>query len=345
VQTQKLLPRWDGKPIAVSEAASLEQSLALADGQSSMIVRRVSGVLNFVSSRGSANALDDHMRTLSDNDAIALDGSYALNRFMIWAMPILGFLGTVLGITEAISGITPEQMENNPGAVSNGLIKAFDATALALSLTLISMFFNFLVEKLEQGLLERVDHYVDAELAHRFVRTAANEVGAGSPALQQLVETQISLWSASMEKAEQRWLRDGPKHLEQYAAALHQSLDAALTRFGQRIVETEKKLFDRQQVLVESVGKIAKTMNDNNQSHQLALARLTDAICLSVEMISKVQSSEAQMIQLQETLSQNLALLANSTTFEQAVESLTAAIHLLTTRVTPAHGATASRAA
>ena len=55
-------------------------------------------------------------------------------------MPILGFLGTVLGITEAIGGINPEQMNNDPGAISNGLTKAFDATALALSLTLVSMF-------------------------------------------------------------------------------------------------------------------------------------------------------------------------------------------------------------
>ena len=60
---------------------------------------------------GNANDLDDQLATLADNDAIALDASYAQTRFMIWAMPILGFLGTVLGITDAIANISPEQME------------------------------------------------------------------------------------------------------------------------------------------------------------------------------------------------------------------------------------------
>ena len=340
-QAQQLLPSWDGKPIGVSAMTPLQQSLALADGQSTYIIRRIKNILTFVVSRGSANDLDDQMRTLSDNDAMALDSSYALNRFMIWAMPILGFLGTVLGITEAISGISPQQMENDPGAVSNGLTKAFDATALALSLTLVSMFFNYLVEKLEQGLLERVDHFVDAELAHRFARTAAGSVGESGtmmPAMQQLLEKQIALWSASMEKAEQRWLQIGPQQNEKMAVALQNAIDAALTRFGQRIVETEKKLLERQQALLESVANLAVGMKENGRDHQLALARLTDAIGLSVEMIAKVQSGESQLIRLQEALSQNLALLANSATFEQAVESLTAAIHLLTTRVNPSHG-------
>jgi len=337
-QAQQLLPTWDGKPIAVSAVTPLQQTLSLADGGNTYIGRRLGNILNFVVSRGSANDLDDQMRSLSDTDAMALDGSYALNRFMIWAMPILGFLGTVLGITEAISGISPQQMENDPGAVSNGLTKAFDATALALSLTLVAMFFNYLVEKLEQGMLERVDHYVDAELAHRFIRKQATSTGDGgamAPVMQQLLEKQIALWSTSMEKAEQRWLQIGPQQNEKLAGALQQALETALTRFGQRIVETEKKLLERQQTLLESVAKLAGSIKDSGQGHQLAIARLTDAIGLSIEMITKVQTSESQLIRLQEALSQNLALLANSATFEQAVESLTAAIHLLTTRVNP----------
>src|SRR5207302_1595755 len=162
-------------------------------------------------SRSSAEDLDDQMRSLSDSDAMALDGTYVLNRYLIWAMPILGFLGTVLGITQAIAGISPEQMEKDPGAVSTGLTNAFDATALA------------------------------------------------------------------------------------------QALDAALTRFGQRIVDTEKKLLDRHQVVLDGLGKLAAVLKDTGRDHQLALARLIDAIGLAVEMISKTQADEKQLIRLQET--------------------------------------------
>jgi len=333
---QKLLPSWDGKLIAASEVTQLQQSLNLVwdSAKSTYLGRRIANILNFVSSRGSADDLDDQMRTLSDNDAIALDGSYALTRFLIWAMPILGFLGTVLGITDAIANIDPAKLEKG-GAdnVTAGLTKAFDATALALGMTLIAMFLNSLLEKLEQNLLERVDQLVDDELAHRFERAQSTPSGTSAltPALQQLLEKQVSLWSGSMQKADERLTHAGP----QMAKALEQALDAALTRFGQRIVETEKKLLERQNSVLEGLVKLTATLKDTGRDHQVALARLTDAIGLSVEVLSKSRADEAQLLKLQESLSQNLSLLANSATFEQAVESLTAAIHLLTTRVNP----------
>ena len=329
VHAQKLLPTWDGKPLAVAEVAQLQQSLNLVwdSVKSTYLGRRIANILNFVSSRGSADDLDDQMRTLSDNDAVALDGSYALTRFLIWAMPILGFLGTVLGITDAIANIDPAQLEKG-GAdnVTAGLTKAFDATALALAVTLVAMFLNSLLEKLEQNLLERVDQCVEAELGHRFVRTQSS--GASSPqmapVLQQLVKEQVGLWAQA-----------GP----QMAEALEKALDAALTRFGHRIVETEKKLLDRQNAVLDGLVKLSNALKETGRDHQVALARLTDAIGLSVEVIAKSRADETQLLRLQESLSQNLALLANSATFEQAVESLTAAIHLLTTRVNPSTAA------
>jgi hypothetical protein len=148
------------------------------------------------------------------------------------------------------------------------------------------------------------------------------------------MQQMVALWSESMEKAEQRWLQAGPQQ-EKLAATLQQAIDGALTRFGQRMVEIEKKLVDRHQTALENLARLAATLKETGRDHQMAVARLTDAIGLSVEMISKTQASEAQLVRLQESLSQNLALLTNSATFEQAVESLTAAIHLLTTRVNP----------
>ncbi len=336
VHAQKVLPAWDGKPIDAGDVTQLQQSLNLVwDGvKSTWLGRRVANVLHFVASRRSASGLDDQMRTLSDNDAMALDGSYAILRFMIWAMPILGFLGTVLGITEAIGSIDPAALEKG-GAdnVTQGLTKAFDATALALALTLVAMFFNSMLEKLEQGLLERVDQFVDAELAHRFIHGHVQSSGSAgySPHLQHLIEKQMSMWTASMEKAEERWSQSGP-HIAQ---ALQQAVETALTRFGQRIIEAEKKLMERQQTVQEALAKLSTTLSETGHDHQMAISRLTDAIGMSVDVIARTQTDEAQLVRLQESLAQNLALLANSATFEQAVESLTGAIHLLTTRVNP----------
>jgi biopolymer transport protein ExbB/TolQ len=344
-QAQNIVPGWDGKPIPPADVTKLQQALNLLPGsvRNTCVGRRVANILNFVASRNSAADLDDQMRTLADTDAMALDGSYALMRFIIWAMPILGFLGTVLGITAAIAGIDPEQLEKGgAGAVTDGLTQAFDATALALGLTLVAMFLNSMVEKLEQSLLERVDQYADAELAHRFQRNQVAPSGGGTamsaPLLEQLIEKQAALWAASMQKLEERLAQPSPAH-EQAAAALAQAVDGSLTRFGQRVADLEKKLIERHQALLDGLTKTAGTLKENGREHQMALARLTDAIGMSAQMIAKMQVGEEQLLRLQESLNQNLGLLANSATFKQAVESLTAAISLLTTRVQPAQTA------
>jgi biopolymer transport protein ExbB/TolQ len=106
----------------------------------SFLGRRLATALDFVNRRKSAQDLDDQLRQLADNDAMGLEGSYALTRFITWAIPILGFLGTVLGITGAIAGVTPEVLEESLSTVTDGLALAFDSTALALALTMVLMF-------------------------------------------------------------------------------------------------------------------------------------------------------------------------------------------------------------
>src|SRR5436190_8609828 len=162
----EVLPAWDGEPVAVETAAGLLAGLGRVPRRlrDTYLLNRVAAVLQFLASRRSANELDDQLRTLTDNDALALEGSYSLVRFITWAIPILGFLGTVLGITGAISGVTPEVLEKSLSTVTDGLALAFDATALALALTMTAMFLSFLVERAEQSVLDRVEAYVEQEL-------------------------------------------------------------------------------------------------------------------------------------------------------------------------------------
>src|SRR5262249_24869032 len=168
----EVVPTWNGQVVPVEDAPRLLAGLAKLPGRwkNTYLVGRVADVLEFLCSRRSARELDDQLRALVYADALALEGSYALTRFIPWAIPILGFLGTVLGITGAITGIAPEKLEQDLSAVTDGLALAFDATALGLGLTMITMFLSFLVERSEQGVLEAVDRFIDRQLAHRFER-------------------------------------------------------------------------------------------------------------------------------------------------------------------------------
>ena len=173
----ELLPQWNGVPVEVDQAAVLLGNLvAKPDRQKkTWLGQRCAAALDYLVQRKSTDGYDDQLRSLADLDAFSSDGSYGLSRFITWAVPILGFLGTVLGITGAIAGVTPEKLENNLSSVTDGLALAFDTTALALGLTMVIMFISFLVEKAELGHMESVDRFVEKNLAHRFIRNSKNE--------------------------------------------------------------------------------------------------------------------------------------------------------------------------
>ena len=71
--------------------------------------------------RQSHQSLEEHLRYLAERAADRLHASYALVRTVTWAVPILGFLGTVIGITMAIANISPSELQSSLTDVISGL--------------------------------------------------------------------------------------------------------------------------------------------------------------------------------------------------------------------------------
>jgi hypothetical protein len=339
-----VLPPWNGKPVPIGEAANLRASLQRVPPslQNTFLVQRIRAVLDFLCQRGSADELDDHMRALLDNDVMVMEGSYALTRLITWAIPILGFLGTVLGITDAISGATPDVLEKNLSQVTDGLSYAFDATALALSLTMLTMFCSFLIERREQSILEAVDREVERQLAHRFVRIGGDS-GPFVEALHQnarvllnatgqLVERQAEVWARALTENERRMHEAAARQQEQMAGALEAALKGTLQAHAQLLTGLEKQALEQSARLFEQLGTLATIVRDNGRDQQTALARVGESLAAQVAALVGLQQGEHQLLQLQAGLQQNLAALAGAGAFEQTLHTLTAAIHLLTAR-------------
>jgi biopolymer transport protein ExbB/TolQ len=347
---REILPPWDGQALPVTEASKLLSGLSQLPRslRNTLIVKRAGAVLDFLCSRGSATELDDHLRTLADNDSLALEGSYSLTRFITWAIPILGFLGTVLGITGAISGVTPEVLEKSLSTVTDGLALAFDATALALALTMVTMFLSFVVERTEQGILEAVDRYADRELAHRFERSGKDEgefVGVVRrntqvllQAVEQLVQRQTALWAKAIEEANQRRLEAEQRQQDRVAAALTQALQQTLETHARQLAALEKQTLDGSAALVQQIAALAATVRETGREQQRSLEQVARGLAGQVEALTRLHEGDKQLRRLEQSLNQNLATLASSGTFEQALHSLTAAIHLLTARSAPGSG-------
>jgi biopolymer transport protein ExbB/TolQ len=343
----EVLPAWHGKPEPVADAAKLRANLDNLSGRlrDTYLVRRIAAVLDFVCSRGSANELDDHLRCLADNDAAALEASYGLTRFITWAIPILGFLGTVLGITTAISGVTADQLDALLGQVTSGLATAFDSTALGLGLTMLTMFLSFLVERTEQGVLEQVDQYADGELAHRFERTGPEGgefvavVRQNTQVLLQatgdLVQRQADIWAMALDQADKRRTEAEDRQQKRLTASLEAALERTLETHARRLAALEKQLVEQSTGLVERLGALAETVRETGREQLAALVQAAQGMASQTEILSRLQDNENQLLRLQEALNQNLASLAGAGAFEDAVQSLVAAIHLLTARGGP----------
>ncbi|MGK7887349.1 MAG: MotA/TolQ/ExbB proton channel family protein [Crocosphaera sp.] len=109
-------------------------------------------------------ALDDSTFYLS-----ATETSYSFPRVLVWAIPLLGFIGTVIGISQAVNGFSSfleqageiEQIKEGIGTVTSGLAVAFDTTLLALLLSVVVMIPLVLVERMESRLLLKIDIYIN----------------------------------------------------------------------------------------------------------------------------------------------------------------------------------------
>ena len=106
-----------------------------------------------------ADTIESHLHYLEDADVGRSQQSYALVRIIFSTIPILGFLGTVVGITMAIAelDLSAAGMDKSLPAVIAGLSVAFDTTAQSLALATIMLFVKFCVEKVENRLLAAVD--------------------------------------------------------------------------------------------------------------------------------------------------------------------------------------------
>jgi biopolymer transport protein ExbB/TolQ len=342
--TLEILPRWDGKPVPASRARDL---IASVDRQPDQIrgtyfARRLRAVVEFVAQRQNAAELDEQLRALGDADAVAQENSFGLIRFITWAIPILGFLGTVVGITASIAGATPEMLEQSMSSVTDGLAEAFDSTALALGLTMIQMFVSHLVERQEQALLEDVDRQTERHLAHRFQREtldaspALEAVRISASAMSQVAEAsvqkQVELWATALGEPEKRASMIYQQVQGQLTKALGQALDSTATAYAERLAAMERQTMERATLIFQELHGLAAAIRDTGREQQEALRRVTDGLAGQGDLMGKIQRDANDIVHLQAVLHQNLATLANASNFEEAVHSLTAAVHMLTAR-------------
>ena len=238
---------FDSQADAMTMARSVESHLNLVARRcaETQVVRRIRNMSDYVVGRRSAEGLEGHLNYLAELASGRLNDGYALIRTITWAVPILGFLGTVIGITMAIANITPDQLESSLPEVTAGLAVAFDTTALSLALSMILVFGTFVVERAEQNTLDSVEDFGVKRLLGLFpVREAASGplVLAEAQAAQQLLQRtegminwQMDIWQSSLETLRDRWTSTLSRQQEVLDQALQNGLTSTLADHAQQL--------------------------------------------------------------------------------------------------------------
>ncbi|NQT14675.1 MAG: MotA/TolQ/ExbB proton channel family protein [Planctomycetes bacterium] len=304
--------------------------------QTGYLVRRLREALEHVRRSGSAETIDDELKYLADLDAARLHAGYGLVRLFVWAIPILGFLGTVIGIAQAMGNLSPQALETSMPEVMAGLTVAFDTTKLALGLSIVLMFAQFLTDRAENGLLARVDQRVEEELVGRFERLPNGPDGqllAVRQMLQtligstdDLVRRQTDLWQAAMDDARARWTTAADTAGRQLQSALTGALSESLQTHARQLAATHDAANEKNW---ENWKTLQHALVENTET----VARVQEAVIQKAEVLGRAVEATDQVSKLEEALNHNLGALAGSRNFEQTVMSLAATIHLLNARL------------
>jgi biopolymer transport protein ExbB/TolQ len=141
----------------------------------SLMVNRIRKGLELFEVRPNNSDVAHMMSTQSDIDSIRIAGSYSLIKVFIWAIPILGFVGTVLGLSAAIGNFQGvmggakdiDSLMGSLGGVTSGLGTSFDTTLLGLVYSILMSFPMSALQKSEDDNLNSIDAFCNETLLPR----------------------------------------------------------------------------------------------------------------------------------------------------------------------------------
>ena len=319
---------------------------------SSPLTERLKNLLHTLQRSGSASNLNVEIRHRAEDAAAKADTDYGLVRLILWAVPMLGFLGTVMGITAALDNLDLNTISESSQKLSAGLALAFDTTGLAIALAVFLFFVQFIVQREETSLLAETDRLTEIELCGRFeqqdqddsmattrrlLETIADSMERAAirqmnsieqvlirqvNSIEQAAIQQTHVWEKSMTAANKRYSLLTEQSAETLKLSLVSALHESLEHHARALAKTETEIFAK-------ADKTTKQFNDAVSKGAASVLALCEETAKQTEAVRDILGTNSQLIQLEERLHANLSTLAQVGNFEETVNSLAAAIHLL----------------
>ncbi|MFM7182071.1 MAG: MotA/TolQ/ExbB proton channel family protein [Verrucomicrobiales bacterium] len=218
----------------------------------SLMVNRIRKGLELFEKRNSNGEVAAFLGSQSDIDANRISGSYTLLKVFLWAIPILGFIGTVQGLSTAVSSLSagstdPEALKASINNLTGGLGVAFDTTLLGLILSMILSFPMAIMQKEEEAMLTEIDAFCTEKLLPKL-----NDSKSTTDDLLKTQAENIPAFAASLSRAHEVFL----VKLQEASVLLRDAGDVLKTRLDTHQSKVES-------TFEEAVQKLASQTKDS----------------------------------------------------------------------------------
>lgn len=132
-----------------------------------VLFNRIERALSNLSNLGGVTEVSTIMKTQAENDEDQMASSFTLVNGMVWSIPVIGFIGTVRGLSVAIGSFSNtlqgagdlDSIKASLQGVTGGLSTAFETTLVALVLALVIQLSITFIQQKETAFLDECNDY------------------------------------------------------------------------------------------------------------------------------------------------------------------------------------------
>jgi biopolymer transport protein ExbB/TolQ len=160
-----LVPIAEGMRILPEDTREFARQVqALPEPQQRMLLpRSLMNALRRFNSTRNIQDVSSSTNAVFESEADRLESELSMIRYISWAIPSIGFIGTVRGIGEALAQ-ADKAVQGDIAGVTQSLGVAFNSTFIALLISIFLMFLVYQLQLLQERLVFDSQTYVDDKL-------------------------------------------------------------------------------------------------------------------------------------------------------------------------------------
>ncbi len=161
----ELIPIAEGMRILPEDTREFARQVQALpeDRQQMLLPRALLNALRRFSTTRNVQDVSSSTHTLIESEADRLESELSMIRYISWAIPSIGFIGTVRGIGEALAQ-ADKAVQGDIAGVTQSLGVAFNSTFIALLISIFLMFLVHQLQLLQERLVFDAETYADDKL-------------------------------------------------------------------------------------------------------------------------------------------------------------------------------------